>query len=429
MLNNQDEKYDDEESEYHFSDEDVSYDVDSESPKTTKSQSSAPGQGIVGKLTQSKRMMIGLGVFIALVFVVFKMVSPTSTNAPGTDITPPQIAATQPAMTTAQTVKPQQVQQATIAKPPVIQAPTVQPQQTVAAQSYSIQPKAPAVMPVAPPVEQSQQQAVLAQQAQMQQLTQQQPSPNTSQAMPQQTMPSGAMPAPSSPYGASEQQLVPSSQMTQSSQSPAQQLMQVPQQMISSMTQRIPAVASQAQSGVSNSSVMMPSMNVPGASNVDPRLATMAADNDRMINQLQAQYAQKLADYQNQNKNLQDQLQSLNAKMTGMESQMNQLVQTLSKQTQAQQQPQQPAQTQDGAMNTEPNNPISQAVEPNIAYNVQAIIPGRAWLRSDAGDTITVAEGDDVKGIGRVTKIDPYDGVVQINTGSKTVSLSYGNNG
>ena len=68
------------------------------------------------------------------------------------------------------------------------------------------------------------------------------------------------------------------------------------------------------------------------------------------------------------------------------------------------------------------------ATEPKIAYTVQAIIPGRAWLRSDAGDTVTVTEGDVIKDVGRITKIDPYDGIVQVNTGTKVVSLTYGNN-
>jgi hypothetical protein len=59
-------------------------------------------------------------------------------------------------------------------------------------------------------------------------------------------------------------------------------------------------------------------------------------------------------------------------------------------------------------------------------YSVQAIIPGRAWLKSDSGDTVTVAEGDMLRGYGRVTKIDPYDGIVNIDTGGKVVTLSYG---
>ena len=65
--------------------------------------------------------------------------------------------------------------------------------------------------------------------------------------------------------------------------------------------------------------------------------------------------------------------------------------------------------------------------EIKVAFSVQAIIPGRAWLRSDNGEALTVAEGDTIKGFGRVTKIDPYDGIVEVNTGNKVVSLSYGN--
>jgi len=64
--------------------------------------------------------------------------------------------------------------------------------------------------------------------------------------------------------------------------------------------------------------------------------------------------------------------------------------------------------------------------EPRIGYSVQAIIPGRAWLKSESGDTVTVAEGDILRNYGRITKIDPYDGIVEIDTGSKTIALSYG---
>ena len=70
-----------------------------------------------------------------------------------------------------------------------------------------------------------------------------------------------------------------------------------------------------------------------------------------------------------------------------------------------------------------------EVIVPRIIYSVQAIIPGRAWLKSEAGDTVTVAEGDMLKGLGRITKIDPYDGVVEIDTGNKIISLSYGTNG
>ena len=98
---------------------------------------------------------------------------------------------------------------------------------------------------------------------------------------------------------------------------------------------------------------------------------------------------------------------------------MNQLVQVLMRQNQPQQSNPSPA-------NVVGDMPQS-TYQPKIPYNVQAIIPGRAWLRADNGETVTVTEGDVIKDVGRVTKINPYDGVVDINTGNRVISLSYGN--
>lgn len=50
-------------------------------------------------------------------------------------------------------------------------------------------------------------------------------------------------------------------------------------------------------------------------------------------------------------------------------------------------------------------------------YTVQAVIPGRAWLRSDKGDTITVIQGDKVTGYGVVKNIDPQQGSVKTSSG------------
>lgn len=50
-------------------------------------------------------------------------------------------------------------------------------------------------------------------------------------------------------------------------------------------------------------------------------------------------------------------------------------------------------------------------------YFVDAVIPGRAWLKAIDGSTITVALGQKVPGYGVVTLIDPYSGVVKTSTG------------
>jgi hypothetical protein len=139
------------------------------------------------------------------------------------------------------------------------------------------------------------------------------------------------------------------------------------------------------------------------------------------MSQMQADYTQKLNDFSVQNKAMQEQLQTLNSRVAGMESQLNQLVQAVTRGGQGQ--------PTSSLENGRENNRQLPSIGPEIkvAFSVQAIIPGRAWLRSDNGETVTVAEGDTIKGLGRVTKIDPYDGVVEVNTGNKVVSLSYGN--
>src|SRR3990167_11241944 len=95
MLNDRDDKYEgSEESEYHFTDEEVSYEVETESPKPITSESK---ESLLNRLTRSKRMIISLVVFLVLVFAVYKMVTPTSTTPP-TDITPPAASPAQQPM-------------------------------------------------------------------------------------------------------------------------------------------------------------------------------------------------------------------------------------------------------------------------------------------------------------------------------------------
>lgn len=55
------------------------------------------------------------------------------------------------------------------------------------------------------------------------------------------------------------------------------------------------------------------------------------------------------------------------------------------------------------------------STEPN--YNVHAIIPGRAWLKSASGQIITVTEGDKVGDYGTVAVIDAANGLVRTSSG------------
>lgn len=52
-----------------------------------------------------------------------------------------------------------------------------------------------------------------------------------------------------------------------------------------------------------------------------------------------------------------------------------------------------------------------------IRYYIQAVIPGRAWIASEDGSTLTVREGSRVPGYGQVRLIDPNQGRVMTSSG------------
>ena len=339
MSNDRNDKYagnHPEEEEYHFSDEDVSYEVEPES----ENQKAAPTKGIKENLLErvkgSKRILIGIAGFFVLVLVVYKLFTP-STSAPPSEI----------------------VAQSTTAAPPKSMSATRAPAMTAPAATNQVTTvtttqQAPASAPAQP--------SAIAPGAPVNPSAMNQPGQNGMPGMPV-VIP---VQPPSPTY---------------------------PNREISSQ---------------------------PGTG-AELRMAALSAENEKLMAQFQANYIQKLNEFAAQNKALQDQMQTLNGRVANMEAQMNQLMQTI---------------TQQGGLNSSRAaapagqvSPPAQQAEMKIPYNVQAIIPGRAWLRSENGETITVAEGDTIKDIGRVTKIDPYDGIVEINTGSKSISLSYGNGG
>ncbi|NKB46540.1 MAG: hypothetical protein GKR77_02015 [Legionellales bacterium] len=50
-------------------------------------------------------------------------------------------------------------------------------------------------------------------------------------------------------------------------------------------------------------------------------------------------------------------------------------------------------------------------------FHIQAIIPGRAWLKSNNGTTLTISEGQTIPGMGQVKIIDPIQGRVVLSSG------------
>jgi intracellular multiplication protein IcmG len=140
------------------------------------------------------------------------------------------------------------------------------------------------------------------------------------------------------------------------------------------------------------------------------KLNALEQQNAAIMNLLQTEYAQKIADYETQNTKLRGKVDEISRKMNRIESNLNQITQLLQ-----------------GEGKAEIIMPPSSTLRSNkVTYHVQAIIPGRAWLKSEAGDTVTVAEGDILRNVGKVIKIDPYDGIVEIDVGNKVITLSYG---
>ncbi|MBA3662495.1 MAG: hypothetical protein H0W64_12255 [Gammaproteobacteria bacterium] len=361
MLNDREDKFESpEESEYHFSDDDVSYEVEPETPKETPPSK----ENFLNRLSRSKRMLISLVVFLVLVFVVYKMVAPTSTQP--TEINP--------------TIQPKVITQPITTTPAQVSQPS-QLTVTAPAAPSAVIPTATVVQASSPPVASA---------------------PQATQVVPLQGPPAQAMVVSAPPQVVQSSSVMPPTPPTVMSPSTQPLPNMVPMQ-------SPPPTATPAY--VLNTSTTSPiSAQVPGG--LDAAMAQLMAGNERLIAQLQADYGQRVNDFATQNKVLQEQVQSMSARVSAMEAEMQKLVQSMMQR------------------NTEPKNIEPQVIiSPGrvLPYSVQAIIPGRAWLRSDSGETVTVAEGDMLKNTGRVIKIDPYDGVVEINTGNKVVSLSYGN--
>lgn len=435
-----DDKYDSSEnSEYHFSDD--SYEVDANAAK----QQSAGSDVTVDKSAKSKRMYISLGVFLVLVVVVYKMVVPSSTQ-PSLDINH-QTASNAPATPAKNAATPTVAanQQAVPSNPviPVQSAPAAQ-------------------QPTAPTSQQQQQLDAMQKVLQAQQANAAAQNAGQMPAQPQNAGPAMASNAPTAQQAANNmQQMI--NQTAQAAAAPAPQ--QAPAITASGTAQVGEGVVTIGQPGQAPQSTQAAPVQMPAGNNqmstgnlpasnavttnsspvnqaIDASGAMMNSQINSASAAAEADTARRMAEFQNQNKNLQDQVQLMNSRMALIESQMNQLVQTLTQQYQnsnaglpsfnpaQQSSAPQPAQQQQippsSMLNPQPIPDVASAPT-HLPYNVQAIIPGRAWLRSSTGDTITVAENDDIKGIGRVTKIDPYDGIVTIDVHGKPVSLSYGN--
>ena len=371
------ERYDDkyeghEEGEYHFSDDQANYEMDADLPKGTPAATLAsPSAGLAGRFN-SRKIVIGAILFIVVLAAVYKMLVPTSTT-PDVDFSP-------------QAPPPLPAIGSDVAKPMVPKAPAA------ASNAVTTPP---------PPREAS-------------------PMPVASQPMPPQPAPTSAADqgtfnptavSPPNPMATDSPAPVPAASMPEARPVVAQQ--------------QPPVVMAPAQPDMTVSVRPQPPANInqppPQGGNISDRISALEQREAAIVGLLETQYTQK-SESEAQGNDLRNKIQEVNTRLAGMETALRQLTQAIHGGGGKSRSVQAPSSSKSAAM------PM-RAVQPKMSYTVQAIIPGRAWLKSDSGETVTVAEGDVLKGYGRVTRIDPYDGIVNIDMSGRVITLSYGSNG
>jgi len=80
-------------------------------------------------------------------------------------------------------------------------------------------------------------------------------------------------------------------------------------------------------------------------------------------------------------------------------------------------------------LSTELNNALEKlkpaAKTPRIVFHLRAVIPDRAWIIANTGETESVTVGDHIKQYGTVRSIDAQSGLIETSSGRK---IGYGTN-
>lgn len=159
--------------------------------------------------------------------------------------------------------------------------------------------------------------------------------------------------------------------------------------------------------------VVTPTVEAKPQMDSTPQMAQADPDVIRKLSMLQRgndSTTRKIGSINNNVESLQNSLQGIGGKI----SMLNQSIAMLAEQVRMQQ-------MQIAKLKEKPKKkPKPQAKSmPKVSYNIQAVIPGRAWLMSTRNKTITVREGSRIPGYGVVKYIDPHHGVVLMSSGKR----------
>lgn len=143
------------------------------------------------------------------------------------------------------------------------------------------------------------------------------------------------------------------------------------------------------------------------------------------VTELKKKEAAQLAKLQQQQQMSQTQLMNLRSQLTTLNSQISSVNQNLSTVSQNIQKIQS-RQAREQAQKAAGHRREQKTVRQHKHYFVDAVIPGRAWLKGEDGTTVTVAVGDKLPGYGTITEINPYSGVVMTSKGAIPYGVSGG---
>jgi len=138
--------------------------------------------------------------------------------------------------------------------------------------------------------------------------------------------------------------------------------------------------------------------------------------NQRVVNKLDL-LEQGLSSSQSDIGNIGNNLDGLKNRLTGLTNTIEQLNKSIAMLTREVRQQQDQIAEIKHKRKAKPRRVARKSRAKKTAYYIQAIIPGRAWLKTSKGSTITVSEGTAVSGHGRVKIIDPHQQEVVMSSG------------
>jgi intracellular multiplication protein IcmG len=157
-------------------------------------------------------------------------------------------------------------------------------------------------------------------------------------------------------------------------------------------------------------------VKVPTLSSTEKSDLAAVPDLEKAVEQMKTvstNLAQSVSQAQFQNQTDITNLESSVSKLSDSLKQVTATVTTLSNAVYQQQQ----AQRQAAYARQQASEKAAAAIRQRRDYFVDAVIPGRAWLKGIDGSTITVAVGNKLPGYGTVLSINPYSGVVKTSAG------------